>query len=99
MSADDGSPGPKDPAHRKRAVVDRIEGGFAVLLVGEREQEHHVPAADLPTGAGEGSWLTVYEDEDGLHIAGVDGDVADEKREAVRELRDRLRDRGGRFSR
>lgn len=46
-----------------RAVVDRIEGETAVVLVGEGESTIHLPVSELPPGAREGSvlklWLTV----------------------------------------
>jgi len=40
-----------------RAFVDRVEGSAAVLVVGRRE--YSLPAAALPDGAGEGSWVEV----------------------------------------
>ena len=97
MSADDASP-PRDLAQRKRAVVDRVEEGWAVLLVGEREVEHHLPVADLPQDAREGSWLTVAETTEGLRVICVDDAGAEARRDAVRARQERLRERGGRFS-
>lgn len=52
---------------RIHAFVDRIEGGKAVLLAGENEDQTMViPAEYLPDGAGSGSVLTIdlrYEPE------------------------------------
>ena len=43
-----------------RAFVDRIEGGKAVLLIGDREQYRMtLPVEFLPNGAGAGAILTV----------------------------------------
>ncbi len=42
-----------------KAVIDRFEGNFAVLLVGESELKVDLPKALLPPGAKEGSWLSV----------------------------------------
>ena len=42
-----------------KAVVDRIEGDIAVLLIGDNEVKLHVALADLPSGTKEGSWLKV----------------------------------------
>ncbi|MBI4334390.1 MAG: DUF3006 domain-containing protein [Chloroflexi bacterium] len=42
-----------------RAVIDRIEGTRAVLLVGEEEEKALVPVSRLPARAGEGDWLIV----------------------------------------
>jgi hypothetical protein len=41
-----------------RAVVDRIEGAVAVLLVGERETLQ-LPVEELPPGTREGAVLTL----------------------------------------
>lgn len=42
-----------------KAVVDRIESGIAVLLVGEAEEQVNIPLHLLPSGTHEGSWLTI----------------------------------------
>ena len=42
-----------------KAVIDRFEGNFAVLLIGEAELKVDLPKALLPAGAKEGSWLSV----------------------------------------
>lgn len=40
-----------------RAVIDRIEGAQAVVLVGPQEVELHLRKEDLPVGSKEGSVL------------------------------------------
>ena len=40
-----------------RAVIDRFEGNYAVLLVGESEVKVDLPQSILPPGAREGSIL------------------------------------------
>jgi hypothetical protein len=42
-----------------KAVVDRFENGYAVLLLGEEEIELVVAREFLPQEAREGSWLKV----------------------------------------
>lgn len=42
-----------------RAVVDRIEDDTAVLLVGPGGTPLHVGVADLPEGAGAGTWVVL----------------------------------------
>jgi hypothetical protein len=42
-----------------KAVIDRFEGEFAVLIVGEDEQRLNVLKALLPKLSREGSWLQV----------------------------------------
>ncbi len=41
-----------------KAVIDRFEGDYAVVLVGESEVKMDVPRTLLPRGSREGSWLT-----------------------------------------
>jgi prophage tail gpP-like protein len=42
-----------------KAVIDRFEGKFAVLIVGEDEQRMNVPKKRLPKLSREGDWLQV----------------------------------------
>lgn len=42
-----------------KAVVDRIENGIAVLLIGDNEVRVDFPLYLLPQGAREGSFLTI----------------------------------------
>lgn len=42
-----------------RAVVDRFEGEYAVLLIEEDKIKVDFPRKLLPDGTREGSWLTV----------------------------------------
>jgi hypothetical protein len=78
--------------NQQRAVVDRIEGEQAVLLVGDDEAEHLVAVADLPEGAGEGAWLQVTTGPD-LQILGLDATGAEEHRRGVESRLDALRRR------
>jgi hypothetical protein len=42
-----------------KAVVDRIEEGIAVVLLGDKEVKLEVALAGLPSGTKEGTWLKV----------------------------------------
>lgn len=42
-----------------RAVIDRFEGGYALLLCGDQEIKVELPRELLPPGAGEGDILAV----------------------------------------
>jgi len=42
-----------------KAVIDRFEGTYAVVLAGEEEIQLNIPRQELPAGAEEGSWLTM----------------------------------------
>lgn len=66
----------------KRATLDRIEDGVAVLITGDREV--HRPRADLPAEAREGDVI----DLDTLQI---DRPATDELRREVQEARARAK--------
>ena len=42
-----------------KAVIDRFEGGFAIVLFGNEEIKVDIPKELLPEGVKEGSWLRV----------------------------------------
>ena len=42
-----------------KAVIDRFEGDYAVLLFGDGDLKAEIPRVLLPEGATEGSWLKV----------------------------------------
>lgn len=71
----------------QRAVIDRISDGWAVLLVGDREQERRVRTTDLPEGAEEGSIVHVRVSGLKIEVLDVDDAATDEKRT---EMKDRL---------
>ena len=47
-----------------KAVIDRFEGDFAVMLFGNKEIKAEIPRQLLPEGAKEGSWINVSFDLD-----------------------------------
>lgn len=83
----------------RHAVVDRIVEDLAVLLVGPDEREHHLPADQLPPGAGEGAWLLVTGEGTSLRVVGHDAAGEADRRARSEERRARLRRTrgGGRF--
>lgn len=91
---------PAEPGTR-RAVVDSIGEGQAVLLVGPDQQEHHLAADSLPDGTGEGAWLIVTGAGDDLTVVGTDreGEAARRGEMDARVERLRRTRRGGRFGR
>jgi len=47
----------------EKAVIDRITGEVATLLVGDNEKEMLVDLEKLPEGIKEGDWLEIDEEE------------------------------------
>ncbi|HZK34879.1 MAG TPA: DUF3006 domain-containing protein [Bacillota bacterium] len=84
-----------------KAVIDRIENGIAVLLVGQEEKRVDIPLTRLPEGASEGSWLRVSfpdEDLDGLWKNAafeLDREGEDQQRKKISNLLERLKNKPG----
>jgi hypothetical protein len=82
---------------QQQAVLDRIvDGAFAVLLVGEAEEERIVPVDRLPAGVAPGSRLQVRFEEDTLQWVEVNITETEQARDRIAEKLDRLRRRGRR---
>jgi hypothetical protein len=65
-----------------RAVVDRIEGKMAVLLLGDEEHRIILPASYLPEEATEGAVLKL--------VFEVDAEATRDAKKRVQDLIDRL---------
>ena len=81
----------RDEANVQRGVVDRISDGWAVILVGDEEDEHRLRENDLPEGVNEGSVVRVRFDGSDIEIVEVADDETDEKREEMRGRLSRLK--------
>jgi len=75
----------------EKAVIDRFEDGWAVLLVGDEERKLDVPRKSLPRGAREGHWLQVEVEGDQLVSATIDEGATAKAKQRVREKLERLR--------
>jgi hypothetical protein len=75
----------------QKAVIDRFEGGWAVLLVGESGRVVNAPRASLPRRAREGQWLLVELDGDEVVSAVVDWEETERARKRIEEKLERLR--------
>ena len=81
----------RDEANVQRGVVDRISDGWAVILVGDEEDEHRLRENDLPEGVNEGSVVRVRFDGSDIEIVEAADDETDEKREEMRGRLSRLK--------
>lgn len=68
-----------------RAVIDRFEGDYAVVLFGEEEIKVDMPKKLLPPDAAEGTWLNV--------TFAVDRSGTEKQRERIARLLDKLKKR------
>lgn len=73
-----------------KVVIDRVEDGTAVLLVGDEEREVLVPTTELPEGSVPGVWLDVELEGDRIVRATVDVALTEKRRRRARGLMDRL---------
>jgi prophage tail gpP-like protein len=79
-----------------KSVIDRFEGKFAVLIVGEDEQRINVPRKLLPKHSREGSWLQVEIQNDEVISAVMDEEETANTKQRIAEKLERLR-RGDHF--
>lgn len=74
-----------------KAVIDRFEGEFAVLIVGEDEQHINVLRKLLPKQAREGSWLQVEIQNREVRSALIDEEETAKAEQRIAEKLARLR--------
>jgi len=74
-----------------KAVIDRFEGQYAVLLLEEGERQLNVSRGSLPKPAKEGSWLQVEVDGDTLSSAVLDEKETTNAKRRISEKLERLR--------
>lgn len=75
----------------EKAVIDRFEGKFAVLFVGEENRKVDIPRSQLPAGVEEGMWLRVELDGGRLVRAEIDPEETARMRERIAARLARLR--------
>ena len=79
----------------ERAVIDRIDEGQAVLLVGDEERQIVAPLTKLPTGVAPGDWLKVTLDRGELVEAVPDARETARRRARIQVKMDRIFKRPG----
>lgn len=74
-----------------KAVIDRFEGEYALLIVGEDEQRIHVPRKALPKRAREGLWLQMEIRDGEVCDITIDDQETERARQRIAEKLERLR--------
>lgn len=69
-----------------KAVIDRFEGDFAVMLFGDKEIKVEVPRQLLPENAREGSWINVSFE--------LDDEGTNEQEKKIQGLLEKLKKKG-----
>lgn len=75
----------------EKAVIDRFEGTFAVLLIGDDSRRLNVPKQLIPKRAKEGTWLQLEYDGNELVKITVDKEETEKARKRIAEKLERLR--------
>ena len=79
----------------EKAVVDRFEGKFAVLLVGDDERKLNIPRAQLAKAVKEGDWLKVEIANGNLVRAELDMEETQKRKERILGMMEKLRRKSG----
>jgi len=74
-----------------KAVIDRFEGTFAILLIGDDEQRMEVSRQRLPEEAKEGDWLQVEIQNGEVSSAVLDQDETAQVKKRIADKLARLR--------
>jgi hypothetical protein len=74
-----------------KAVIDRFEGRFAVLIVGEDEQRMNILKKRLPRQSKEGDWLQVEIQNGEIISAAMDKEETASAEQRIAEKLARLR--------
>lgn len=69
-----------------KAVIDRFEGDYAIMLFGDEEIRADIPRQLLPESAKEGSWINVSFE---LNVEG-----RKKQEEKIQELLEKLKKKG-----
>lgn len=68
-----------------KAIIDRFEGDYAVVLFGDEEVKVNIPKKLLPEGAREGSWLNVMFE--------LDQEGSEKQKEKIGDLLNKLKNK------
>lgn len=84
-----------------KGVLDRIEDGFAVILIEELKEEIIISEHNLPTGSKEGTWLIIEQNNDQFRIVKIDEEATRAAFEKSKSLREQLKEKkkGSRYKR
>lgn len=80
-----------------KAVIDRMEEGKAVLLVGDDQVEKIIAAHLLPPDSAEGTWLLITMKEDEITEIIIDHEATKAAKERIKQKQAKLLNRGSRF--
>lgn len=84
-----------------KGMLNRIEDGWAVILIEEEQKEFLLPLSQLPEGSQVNSWFEIELDGEKLCSISLDEESRAAKEKEARDLRRKLRRRssGSQFKR
>lgn|GEM_PF-4056762 len=74
-------------------VLDRMEEGFAVILVAEKNDQFTVRKQELPAGSKEGTAFRLKHDDSSYIIIGIDEAETRKRKESSASLMEQLQQR------
>jgi hypothetical protein len=75
----------------EKAVIDRFEEEYAILLIGDGNWKLDIPRWELPEGVKEGTWLKVDVEEGTLVTIEIDIEAGDQAKARIMDKLARLR--------
>ena len=75
----------------QNAVIDRFEGNFAILLVGDEQKPLTIERTFLPAKAKDGTWLQITIENGIVTQAVIDPQKTNQMAETIAEKMERLR--------
>ena len=76
-----------------KGVIDRMEDGFAIILIEERNDEFKVRKTKLPEGSKEGTWLNIAYSDGFYSIHSIDEDMTQKMEQSSTLLLKKLQKR------
>jgi len=80
---------------KAKAVIEKITKNSMVLLVGEKEDEVHIPKDQIPGSINYkvGDWLDIRIEGENIQVINVDREETDKVKKRIQEKMERLRKR------
>ncbi len=78
----------------KKAVIDRYEGDYAVIVFEENDKKINYPKNNLPKGSKEGDWLLIDFQGDKIIKVSLDYQSKEDAKKRIAEKLEKLRNKG-----
>lgn len=73
-----------------KGVLDRIENGYAIILIESNKEELIIPVNQLPAGSSAGTWFSISIENEQVTQLTIDQKTTLQKRQTAEQLRNKL---------